>query len=347
MFKPDRTAVVKKIIGIMPLLLIVALFVLSTGFASGIMPKRSDRNIISNNKISGGEYINNTGEVQAKHRHFELSELLMNQSEEVPVLLYHHIAEEVTSDTIVSPEIFENQIKTLTDSGYTGIFFDQLAAYVEGEGELPEKPIIITFDDGYLSSYELAFPILKKYDMKATIFVIGISVGKETYRNSGDNDFKILPRFNYEQANEMIASGIVSIQSHSYDMHHWEPFEILLNGRYRDGILPFEDESIDEYRNNFTADCMLAKTQLEAETGMKLTAYAYPQGRYTEENDRILREIGIKATVTSHYGSNYVVKYMPETIYNLRRMMIDNIPGEQVLEILREFSVMGAWDMRD
>ena len=78
--------------------------------------------------------------------------------------------------------------------------------------------MIVTFDDGYSSFYELAFPILKELSIQATVFPIGVSVGKDTYKDTG---ISIIPHFNWQQAQEMASSGLVSIQSHSYDMHQW------------------------------------------------------------------------------------------------------------------------------
>ena len=79
-------------------------------------------------------------------------------STRVPILMYHHLAEDVTNDEMVSPEQFEAQIRALSEAGYTGVSFDELQAYVLRGEPLPKKPVVITFDDGYLSNYTLAYP---------------------------------------------------------------------------------------------------------------------------------------------------------------------------------------------
>ena len=142
-------------------------------------------------------------------------------STQVPILMYHHLSEDVTNSEMVSPEQFEAQIQALSEAGYTGVSFDELQAYVLRGEPLPEKPVVITFDDGYRSNYTLAYPILQKYGMKATIFAIGVSFGTDHYK---DTDYAITPHFGAAEAAEMTASGLISIQSHTYDMHQWPPY---------------------------------------------------------------------------------------------------------------------------
>ena len=267
-------------------------------------------------------------------RFFQILTESTEKSVNVPILMYHHLSDDTYLDTVVIPETFENHIKTLADNGYNGIFFEQLVDYVENDGELPENPIIITFDDGYLSNYELAYPILKKYNMKATIFVIGIAVGKDTYRDTESEEYPIIPHFDYTQAIEMTESGLISIQSHSYDMHHLKEYEIYLNGQYRYGVLPLENETEEEYTQIFRDDYIRAKTELEIILQTQSTVYSYPFGKYTELSEALLRELGIKATLTVNYGSNKIIKGNPDSLYLLNRYNINNMPSEKLLEII-------------
>ena len=124
-------------------------------------------------------------------------------STQVPILMYHHLSEDVTNSEMVSPEQFEAQIRALSEAGYTGVSFDELQAYVLRGAPLPEKPVVITFDDGYESNYTLAYPILQKYGMKATVFLIAGDVGKPH-------------KLTRAQLAELVQSGLVSIQSHGW-----------------------------------------------------------------------------------------------------------------------------------
>ena len=83
----------------------------------------------------------------------------------VPILMYHNLVEEYPLETAganITPELFEKHIQTLLNQGYTPVSLSDYYAFVIGNKTLPDNPIVITFDDGYLSNYEVAFPILKK-----------------------------------------------------------------------------------------------------------------------------------------------------------------------------------------
>ena len=92
--------------------------------------------------------------------------------------MYHNLAQEGSGNDTISVQRLEEHLAALQDAGYTTITFQDLLAYVEQGTELPEKPVLLTFDDGYESNYTLAYPLLQQYQMKATIFVIGVSMGK-------------------------------------------------------------------------------------------------------------------------------------------------------------------------
>ena len=135
----------------------------------------------------------------------------------VPVLLYHNFVTEVPDSDpdnfnyINIPESFEGNIKTFLENGYTIISMKELAdadiADADiGKIKLPSKPLIITFDDGYYSNYEYIYPILKKYNIKASIFIVTDKIGQEI------DGIKYL---GWEECLEMQNSGLVEIFSHS------------------------------------------------------------------------------------------------------------------------------------
>ena len=313
---------------------------------------------------------------------------------QVPILTYHSIVENPTSNSEISPQTFESQMKAISEAGYNTITFEDLVSYVEKGTELPEKPICITFDDGYMNNYEIAFPILKKYQMKATIFVIGVSVGATT--NYKDTDYPITPHFTYAQAKEMIDSNLISIQSHTYDMHQWAPYENEQSGsdetatngskKIRENILKLESETESEYiealkqdllkmqeeidknlnktesslakenntstTSNFkldtttndeaqNANIAISNSDLNETTSNKnensIIALSYPSGKWDTLSSVVLRENGIKVTVTIEEGMNEIVKGLPQSLYSLKRYNVDETV--QADELIRKLEI--------
>ena len=250
---------------------------------------------------------------------------------DIPILMYHHIDDTKGSSTIVSEKNFRNQMKALKDAGYNTIHFDDLVEYTYNSKELPNNPICITFDDGYLSNYEIAYPILDELNMRATIFVIGSSVGKTKYK---DTDHDITPHFSWEQANEMIQSGVMDIQSHTWDMHQWAPFE---SGKYvRESITKFDVENETRFRQVIEGDCSKIESKFIENLGYKPNILAYPRGQYTDVSTAELIENGYIVTLTTKPGTNRVIKGNPYSLINLNRFNIDNSTStKELLDLIK------------
>ena len=187
----------------------------------------------------------------------------------IPILLYHDFVTTVPDSDpdnfnyINTPQSFEENIKTLLEEGYTVISMEQLNEAYKGNIELPSKPILITFDDGYYSNYEYIYPILQKYNVKASIFVITDKVGKEI------DGIKYL---GWDECLDMQNSGIVEICSHSKK-------HVFYNK------LP-----IREIRNDVKESYEI----IEKHLGKKdLKVFAYPYGAYTNDTVRTLKNNGI------------------------------------------------------
>lgn len=187
----------------------------------------------------------------------------------IPILLYHDFVTAVPNSDpdnfnyINTPQSFEENIKTLLEEGYTVISMEQLNEAYKGNIELPSKPILITFDDGYYSNYEYIYPILQKYNVKASIFVITDKVGKEI------DGIKYL---GWDECLEMQNSGLVEIFSHSKKHVFYNKLPIR---KIRDDV----KESYEI---------------IEKHLGKKdLKVFAYPYGAYTNDTVRTLKNNGI------------------------------------------------------
>lgn len=263
-----------------------------------------------------------------------LSSGVMSVPEEVrvPILLYHHFTEKVTGEDVeISPETFEAHMRALSKAGYTAVSFEQMRNYVERGERLPKRPVCITMDDGYLSNYEIAWPILERYGMKGTIFLIGSNVGHSYYKDTG---CPVTPYFSWEQGREMVDSGVIDLQCHTYDLHQWGPLEP--ERPVRENILPLPGETEEEYVRVVTEDLEQFQRVYEAELGERADVLAYPGGKYNELAERTVREEGFRVTLsTDVHRENFLKKGEPESLYELGRINVEaDMTAEQLLELI-------------
>ena len=191
----------------------------------------------------------------------------------IPVLLYHNFVSQVPESDpdnfnyINTPQSFEENMKVLLENGYTVLSMQELDDALNGKRELPSKPILITFDDGYYSNYEYIYPILQKYQIKASIFIVTDYVGKER------NGIKYL---GWDECLEMQNSGLVEICSHSKRHIFYNQFPVR----------NIRDDVLESYKT------------IEEHLGKKtLKVFAYPYGAYTNETVRALKMNGIDMQV--------------------------------------------------
>jgi len=247
----------------------------------------------------------------------------------VPILLYHHIDEVGNGGAICAESTLRGHMEALVGAGYTAVSFDDLIAFVEDGAPLPEKPVVITFDDGYSSNYEIAYPMLRELGLQGTIFAIGVSVGKETYKETGA---PIIPHFGTAEMGEMTQSGVMAVHSHTFDMHQSDSLDVV---DYRRGVLPWEGEAEADYIAAFRADFMQSKAQIEGATGHAADVFAYPHGQSVPLSEALLREMGVRVTLTIAPHSNVLVHGLPQSLLQLGRYdMTDGVSPERMLEIL-------------
>lgn len=254
------------------------------------------------------------------------------QTDLLPVLMYHHLRDDPgTSQMIVSPGRFAEQMEALAKAGYTAVTPDDLIAFVDEGKPLPEKPVWITFDDGYQSNLDYGAPVLQKNKLKATIYVIGISVGKTTYKDMG---VPIIPHFSFEDAQPWVDRDILTIQSHTYDMHNVSNLDA---GHYRRGVLPRDGESLEAYMEAFRTDFAASADAIQKAYGKPVTAFAYPFGLHNAVTEGMLRQAGVRLTVTIREGLNTLTQGDPTCLYGMSRFNItDDVTGEQLLAKIAE-----------
>lgn len=237
----------------------------------------------------------------------------------LPVLMYHDFTEKKSGSDDVSAPVFRRQLEYVRYLGYTPVSLAEVIDYVWYGGELPDKPVLITIDDGYMSNYTIAYPILRELSVKAAIFVIGSSVGRDTYKDTGE---AIIPHFGFDEAREMMSSGLIEVQSHTFDMHQsrlYEPEDA------RENVLPFPDESAEDYADALRRDAELFAENYEAGTGGTLYALAYPCGKYCEDSERVFHALGYRLTLsTAEDCANTLVRGLPQSLYALGRLAMSD-----------------------
>lgn len=263
----------------------------------------------------------------------ETEEIPAGREVYLPILIYHHLVEGdgEASGAVISENRFREQIAAVKDAGYNTVTLEQLIAFTECRGELPENPILITMDDGYNSNLTIAAPILEEYGYTAVIFAIGTNVGHPNHAHSG---VPLVPaRFTWEDAAVWSDKGVIEVQSHTYDMH-----QNSADGYpCRDGVLQMAGESEDDYRVALRVDFSRAKAQLEDATGKKMIALAFPYGYYSDIALEEAKNIGVKVTFLADHGGNYVVSGEPESLHLLYRINgLNRISGESMVRQIEQ-----------
>lgn len=221
----------------------------------------------------------------------------------VPILMYHYV-EYVTDkkDTTrqllnVAPHIFEAQLKSLLSANYTFITAKDLGQILDEKRLLPEKPVILTFDDSHRDFYYNVYPLLKKYNVKASMYVITDFLE--------DSDF-----LTHAQLKEIVESNLVDIGAHT--AHH-----VSLKG------LPASVVEEEVYRS---------KSMIEDEFHIKIVSFAYPNGDFDQQSADIVRDAGFTTAVSTIPG-NEVGHWNRYFIYRLRPGFRT---GQELIDYLEE-----------
>ena len=175
-----------------------------------------------------------------------------------------------------SADRFRAHLTTLRDAGYTAVTFADLLAYADGKGELPEKPVLLTADDGYRSVLEVALPILREFGMTMSVAVVGNLMGEEDG----------IPHFSMEEA----AGSGLELVSHTWDLH----------GPDGNGVLT--------ETGTLSPDFVPDICRMRELAGLNPTVFVYPYGKHSRDSEALLEMMGYRITVTTEYGVADVVK---------------------------------------
>lgn len=197
---------------------------------------------------------------------FSDSGKLINDNQGIPVLYYHSVHNNSTNEVIITPKLLKEHLSYLKDEGYISLTISDVQNYLIHNQSIPEKSILITFDDGYMDNYYNAFPILKELSLKATIFCITDNLDGGYYLSK-------------DAIKEMSDYGI-DIQSHTVTHPHLD-------------TLSYSDQ---------LAEMINSKQTLEKITNKEVFAIAYPFGDFNDDTIKAAKEGGYTLGFTTKRG---------------------------------------------
>ncbi|WCN38247.1 polysaccharide deacetylase family protein [Aneurinibacillus uraniidurans] len=207
----------------------------------------------------------------------------------VPVLMYHHILKVSENKkfrknpAVITPEAFAVQMKILHDNGYKTVGLDTLEQYVDKKIKLPPKTVVITFDDGYLSNFMYAYPVLKRYQFKATMFVITGPMQQNPEKFNPD----MLNRVSWSELPKY--SDVFMYEPHAHHFHR---------------VLGRESFMLAQPVAAVKNDIHTVQELLQAHH-FDTRYFAYPYGQYNQNTIKILKEEGFHMAFTTRKGRVY------------------------------------------
>lgn len=208
----------------------------------------------------------------------------------IPILCYHRFGSPKRR-LVVTRADFEAQMEYLARNGYHVIALSRLVGFLEGREALPPKSVVLTIDDGYKSTYEIAYPVLRKYGFPATVFLYSDFVGASD-------------AMTWTQMQEMMRSGLIEIQPHS-----------KTHGNL---ALRMANETPAQYRDRMRLEIERPTALIAERLGVKPVSYAFPYGDVNDAVVAELQRLGLQIGATVTPGGNGFFAYP----YMLRRSMV-------------------------
>ena len=231
---------------------------------------------------------------------------LQAQADPVQVLAYHDVLEsdnpELNRDDMsVSTSHLIQHFRWLQENGFTPVSIDQIEAAANGKGELPPKPVLLTFDDGLLSVYTHVFPLLELFEYPAVVSLVTSWINGDVEVEYAGRERDVRDFLSWDQIREMQASGLVEFASHSHALHtgvvanpqgNTQPAAVAL--KYQDG----KYETTEEHAARIRADLEKSAAIMAAQLGKRPRVMTWPYGAFNEVVNGIARELGMTWPMT-------------------------------------------------
>ena len=241
-----------------------------------------------------------------------------SKNDSVVVLCYHHLVKDSpANDSEINIDVFFDQMEFLYNNDFKVLSIEEFLQFYE-KGVFPEKSVLITFDDGYYSFLEHAYPVLKKFDFPAILFpIVSHMEGlRRTVVYSGRLSFHNLRWMNED------SDGLISYGSHSYDLHYYREED------ENPAIYQAPEESYSEYRCRIREDLRVSRKLLGLQTDKEIKAFAWPYGVKTD----LAQEEALKAG----YELLFELGNRPFTFEDSLKAIPRFLPPHKTLEEFKE-----------
>lgn len=264
---------------------VIAVLVVLIGAAAVFLAVKStgkNKALPSSEQVSSSSVVSSN--VESSSNESSAPAVNVKTTKTVPVLMYHSIVYQKNNILRIPKEKFEAQMKWLKDNGYTTMTMNEAYEAVSNKKEIPEKSVLITFDDGYIDNYENAFPIMKKYNLKGTVFMI-------TSKINDDKDGYLTA----DMLKKMDKGGM-EIESHTVTHTDLDTLSY--------------SKQLNELKTS--------KSTLEALLGKNVDFLAFPTGKYNENTIKAAKEAGYKMCFKMKGGQGTI----SDNIYKFPRFFI-------------------------
>lgn len=265
----------------------------------------------------------------------------INQHAAVMVLCYHRFEDRPHDALAITPADFESQMQQLKDAGFSVIPMQDYLAWRRGDKDIPAKSAVITIDDGYVSGYDVAWPILKKYNYPFTMFVYVDYIG------TGGKSVT------WDQLAEMRDAG-VDIESHSYSHSNLKAPGNGVDKRTKERVA--QDIKALGMEGWMRKEIIGSKAVIEKQLGIKVNVFSYPFGIYNQKARDFVKEAGYEAAFTV-YGQRlgrsgqsdllgrYAIEYNKPQIFKSAIEMVGGGGGSAMTESASSTSQIAATSM--
>lgn len=232
------------------------------------------------------------------------SEATISGTIKIPIIMYHYveyvkdIGDLIRKRLDISPYLFEGHLKALDDAHYKTYFVKDIPDILNGNIHYSTRSAVLTFDDGYEDFYTVVFPLLKKYQVKATMYVIYDYIGRKGFMTESE-------------IKEILASGLVELGSHTFDHLY---LKLMPDSIARKQIID-------------------SKKKFEDRFGIQVKTFAYPYGAFSSETINLVKEAGYVAAVSVIPG----MQQSEENLFYLSRVRPGIFTPQTIVSVLEEY----------